>query len=50
MIAILTAMDVELENILSRLEDVKEVRRQPGALWGDPVHFRPGQRRGLWGL
>ena len=29
MIAIITAMDVELENILSRLEDVKEVRR-PG--------------------
>ena len=27
MIAIITAMDVELENILSRLEDVKEVRR-----------------------
>ena len=29
MIAIVTAMDVELENILSRMENVQEVRR-PG--------------------
>ena len=42
MIAIITAMDVELENILSRLEDVKEVRRPglfgyTGRLYGTEV-------------
>ena len=42
MIAIITAMDVELENILSRLEDVKEVRRPglfgyTGKLYGTEV-------------
>ena len=42
MIAIITAMDVELEQILSRLENAREVRRPglqgyTGTLWGQEV-------------
>lgn len=42
MIAIITAMDIELENILARLEDAKEVHRPglfgyTGTLHGQPV-------------
>jgi len=42
MIAIITAMDIELENILTRLEEAKEVRRPglfgySGTLHGQPV-------------